>query len=63
MGQLLNGSARRIAALRRATQQSRESIAKPAKRYDLNPKPRQSGRSGRMSKRPRWGTGSPAPPW
>jgi transposase InsO family protein len=38
MGQLLHGSARTTAAVRRAIQQSRESIAKLAKRYDLNPK-------------------------
>ena len=38
MGQLLHGSARTTAALRRAIQQSQESIAKLAKRYDLNPK-------------------------
>src|SRR5262245_34435019 len=38
MGQLLYGSARMTAAVRRATQQSQESIAKLAKRYDLNPK-------------------------
>jgi hypothetical protein len=62
MGQLLHGSARRTAVLRRAIQQGQESIAKPAKRYDLNPKPWQNGRSGRMSKRPRWGRSSPAPP-
>jgi transposase-like protein len=38
MGQLLHGSARTTAALRRAIQQSQESIAKLAKHYDLNPK-------------------------
>jgi transposase InsO family protein len=38
MGQLLHGSARTTAAVRRAIQQSQESIAKLAKRYDLNPK-------------------------
>jgi hypothetical protein len=37
MGQLLHGSARTTAALRRAIQQSQESIAKLAKRDDLNP--------------------------
>jgi hypothetical protein len=38
MGQLRHGSARTTAALRRAIQQSQESIAKLAKRDDLNPK-------------------------
>jgi transposase InsO family protein len=38
MGQLLHGSARTTAAVRRAIQQSRESIAILAKRYDLIPK-------------------------
>jgi transposase-like protein len=38
MGQLLHGSARTTAAVRRAIQQSQESLAKLAKRYDLNPK-------------------------
>jgi Integrase core domain len=38
MGQLLHGSARTTAAMRRAIQQSQESLAKLAVRYDLNPK-------------------------
>jgi transposase InsO family protein len=38
MGQLLHGSARTTAAVRRAIQHSQESIAKLADRYDLNPK-------------------------
>jgi transposase InsO family protein len=38
MGQLLHGSARTTAAVRRAIQQSQESLAKLAKRYDVNPK-------------------------
>jgi transposase-like protein len=38
MGQLLHGSARTTAAVRRAIQQSQESIAKLARRDDLNPK-------------------------
>jgi transposase InsO family protein len=38
MGQLLHGSARTTAAVRRTIQHSQESIAKLAKRYDLNPK-------------------------
>jgi transposase InsO family protein len=38
MGQLLHGSARTTAAVRRANQHSQESLAKLAKRYDLNPK-------------------------
>jgi hypothetical protein len=38
MGQLLHGSARTTAAVRRAIQQSQASIAKLAERYDLNPK-------------------------
>jgi hypothetical protein len=38
MGQVLHGSARTTAALRRAIQPSQASIAKLAKRYDLNPK-------------------------
>jgi transposase-like protein len=38
MGQLLHGSARTTAAVRRAIQHSQESIAALAERYDLNPK-------------------------
>ena len=38
MGQELHGSARTTAAVRRAIQDSEESIATLAKRYDLNPK-------------------------
>jgi transposase InsO family protein len=38
MGQLLHGSARTTAAVRRAIQHSQESLAKLASRYDLNPK-------------------------
>jgi transposase-like protein len=38
MGQLLHGSARTTAAMRRAIQHSQESLAKLAVRYDLNPK-------------------------
>jgi hypothetical protein len=38
MGQLLHGSARTTAAVRRAIQQSQESIAKLADRDDLHPK-------------------------
>jgi hypothetical protein len=38
MGQLLPGSARTTAAVRRAIQQSQESLAKLAARYVLNPK-------------------------
>jgi transposase InsO family protein len=38
MGQLLHGSARTTAAMRRAIQHSQESLAKLAARYDLNPK-------------------------
>jgi hypothetical protein len=38
MGQLLHGSARTTAAVRRAIQQSQESIAKLAKRDDVNPR-------------------------
>jgi hypothetical protein len=38
MGQLLHGSARTTAAVRRAIQQSQERIAKLAKRDALNPK-------------------------
>jgi hypothetical protein len=38
MGQLLHGSARTTAAVRRAIQQSQESIATLAERYHLNPK-------------------------
>jgi hypothetical protein len=40
MGQLLHGSARTTAAVRRAIQQSQESIAKLARRDDLNPQNR-----------------------
>jgi transposase InsO family protein len=38
MGQLLHGSARTTAAVRRAIQHSQESLAKLAKRYDVNQK-------------------------
>ena len=38
MGQLLHGSARTTEVVRRAIQNSQESIAKLAKRYNLNPK-------------------------
>jgi len=38
MGQILHGSARTTAAVRRAIQQSQESLAKLAMRCDLNPK-------------------------
>jgi transposase InsO family protein len=38
MGQILHGSARTTAAVRRAIQQSQESIAKLSERYHLNPK-------------------------
>ena len=38
MGQLLHGSARTTAALRRTIQRSQESIARLAERYDLNAK-------------------------
>jgi transposase-like protein len=38
MGQVLHGSARTTAALRRAIQHSQESLAHLASRYDLNAK-------------------------
>lgn len=38
MGQILHGSARTTAALRRTIQHSQESIARLAARYDLNAK-------------------------
>jgi transposase-like protein len=38
VGQLLHGSARTTAALRRTIQHSQESIARLAARYDLNAK-------------------------
>jgi hypothetical protein len=38
MGQLLHGTARTTAAVRRAMQHSKESLARLAARYDLNPK-------------------------
>jgi transposase-like protein len=38
MGQLLHGSARTTAAVHRAIQQRQESLAKLAKRYDINQK-------------------------
>jgi transcriptional regulator with XRE-family HTH domain len=38
MGQLLHGSARTTAAVRRAIQYRQESLAQLAKRYDVNPK-------------------------
>ena len=36
LGQLLHGSARTTAAVRRAIQRSQQSIAKLAKSYDVN---------------------------
>ena len=38
MGQVLHGSARTTAAVRRAIQHSQESLNQLAQRYDLNPK-------------------------
>lgn len=38
MGQILHGSARTTAAVRRAIQRSQESLSKLAERFDLNPK-------------------------
>lgn len=38
MGQILHGCAKTTEALRRTIQNSKESIAKLAERYDLNPK-------------------------
>lgn len=38
MGQVLHGSARRTAAVRRVIQHSQESLSNLAERYDLNPK-------------------------
>ena len=38
MGQVLHGSARTTAAVRRAIQHSQESLAKLAAQYGLNPK-------------------------
>ena len=38
MGQVLHGSARTTAAVRRAIQHSQESLNKLADRYDINPK-------------------------
>ena len=38
MGQVLHGCARTTAAVRRAIQDSEESLVKLAKRYDINPK-------------------------
>jgi hypothetical protein len=38
MGQVLHGSARTTAAVRRAIQDSQESLARLAERYDINPK-------------------------
>jgi hypothetical protein len=40
MGQLLHGSARTTAAVRRAIRYNQESLAELAKRYDLAPKNR-----------------------
>ena len=38
MGQVLHGSARTTAAVRRTIQRSQESLSKLAERFDLNPK-------------------------
>lgn len=38
MGQVLHGSATTTAAVRRAIQQSQESLNRLAERYDINPK-------------------------
>lgn len=38
MGQVLHGSARTTAAVRRAIQHSQESLSQLAQRYDINPK-------------------------
>lgn len=38
MGQVLHGSARTTAAIRRTIQRSQESLSKLAERFDLNPK-------------------------
>ncbi|MEL7431326.1 MAG: IS481 family transposase, partial [Chlamydiota bacterium] len=38
MGQILHGSARTTEAVRRSIQDSEESLAKLAKRYNVNPK-------------------------
>src|SRR6266487_968757 len=38
MGQILHGSARTTAAVRRAIQHSQESLSRLAKRYAVNPK-------------------------
>lgn len=38
MGQVLHGSAATTAAVRRAIQQSQESLTRLAERYDINPK-------------------------
>jgi len=38
MGQILHGCARTTAAVRRAIQNSQESLNRLSKRYDINPK-------------------------
>lgn len=38
MGQILHGSARTTAAVRRTIQRSQESLSKLGERFDLNPK-------------------------
>ena len=47
--------------VRRAIQQSQESIAKLAKRYDLIPKPWRNGRSGRKCTMRPWARSNHAP--
>lgn len=58
MGQVLHGSARTTAAVRRAIQHSQESLQRLATRYSINPKPvakwrkRPTGLDARMGPKP-----------
>jgi hypothetical protein len=59
MGQLLHGSARTTAAVRRALQHSQESIAKLAERSGLNPKTVAQWKKRSVCRMPSWGRSSP----
>ena len=55
MGQVLHGSATTTEAVRRAIQNSQESLRALSKRYGINPKTVRSGASDLPSKTRRWG--------
>jgi hypothetical protein len=61
MGQLLHGSARTTAAVRRAIQHSQESLAKLAACMTSIPRLSRNGRNGRMCMMRRWGRNSRIP--